>query len=104
MGGRRVGIRLEPAFWNGLDEIAIRENRSLETILAEVNASRGTRPLPTALRLYVTAYFQSAASAPAGPVRGFAESDPAEEGGASALTAALDAIGQTLGRRRTVRG
>ncbi|HYE48981.1 MAG TPA: ribbon-helix-helix domain-containing protein [Azospirillaceae bacterium] len=94
VAGRRMTVRLEPALWQGLEEIAAREERSVADLCAEVG--RGGAALAPALREFILAYYRSAAAPPPVPT-GFAE-DGSEDGAGAAerwspqFRAALDAL------------
>ena len=51
--GHRTSISLEDAFWNALKEIAKDENLSLEGLVAQIDAARGSANLSSALRVFV---------------------------------------------------
>lgn len=53
IAGHRTSISLEPEFWSALREIAKRNNRSLGSEIAVIDAERGTRNLSSAIRVYV---------------------------------------------------
>lgn len=59
---RRTSMRLEPFFWDALEEIARREGRSVGDLCAEIDARRGRDNLTSAVRVFVTAYFRAAAT------------------------------------------
>jgi predicted DNA-binding ribbon-helix-helix protein len=60
-------VRLEAAVWSALEEIAMREDMTLNEVCwhVAVHAARG-RSLPAALRAYALRYFRSAAKQPEG--------------------------------------
>ena len=53
IAGHRTSISLEPEFWSALREIAKRNNRSLGSEIAAIDAERGTRNLSSAIRVHV---------------------------------------------------
>ena len=53
IAGHRTSISLEPEFWSALRDIAKRNNRSLGSEIAVIDAERGTRNLSSAIRVYV---------------------------------------------------
>ena len=61
VSGRRTSVRLEPDLWEALWEIANRENRSLHEICTDIDRTRGTTRLTSAMRIYIVNYFRSAA-------------------------------------------
>jgi predicted DNA-binding ribbon-helix-helix protein len=54
--GHRTSVALEEEFWAVIDTNATRENKSLAALVAQIDASRGERPLASALRLYALAH------------------------------------------------
>jgi predicted DNA-binding ribbon-helix-helix protein len=52
IAGHRTSIALEPEFWKVLEEQAYAERMPLAGLVARVDASRGERPLASALRVY----------------------------------------------------
>jgi predicted DNA-binding ribbon-helix-helix protein len=52
ISGHRTSIALEPEFWKVLEEQARAERMALAGLVARVDASRGKRPLASALRVY----------------------------------------------------
>jgi predicted DNA-binding ribbon-helix-helix protein len=52
LSGHRTSVALEPEFWAVIDHSAQREGKSLAALVAQIDASRGERPLASALRLY----------------------------------------------------
>lgn len=59
-GSRRTRVMLETAVWDGLADIARREQMTVEELCAEVDARRGAASLAGALRVLVLHYFKSA--------------------------------------------
>ncbi|MBM3635543.1 MAG: ribbon-helix-helix domain-containing protein [Alphaproteobacteria bacterium] len=53
IAGHRTSISLEPEFWSALREIAKRNNRSLGSEIAVIDAERSTRNLSSAIRVHV---------------------------------------------------
>jgi predicted DNA-binding ribbon-helix-helix protein len=51
IAGHRTSVALEPEFWTVLEKEARRLGRTLSALVAQVDASRQTRPLASALRL-----------------------------------------------------
>ena len=52
IAGHRTSIALEPEFWKALEEQARSERMALAGLVVRVDASRGERPLASALRVY----------------------------------------------------
>jgi predicted DNA-binding ribbon-helix-helix protein len=55
LSGHRTSVALEAEFWAVIDQSAQREGISLASLVARIDASRGERPLASALRLYALA-------------------------------------------------
>jgi len=55
LSGHATSLALEPEFWAVLDDCAAREHVSLAGLVAKIDATRGPRPLASALRLYALA-------------------------------------------------
>lgn len=55
LSGHRTSVALEPEFWAVLGQSAQDEGIRVATLVARVDASRGDRPLASALRLYALA-------------------------------------------------
>jgi len=55
LAGHRTSVALEAEFWAVIDQAAQREGKSLAALVARIDASRGERPLASALRLYALA-------------------------------------------------
>jgi predicted DNA-binding ribbon-helix-helix protein len=51
LSGHRTSVALEPEFWAVLEREAARLKQSLAAFVADIDKSRGTRPLASALRL-----------------------------------------------------
>ena len=51
IAGHRTSVALEPEFWTELENEARRAGRTLSALVAEIDATRETRPLASALRL-----------------------------------------------------
>jgi len=53
LAGHRTSVSLEPEFWDALQSICHSEGRSLSALVADVDASRGSRNLSSALRVHI---------------------------------------------------
>ena len=58
LAGHRTSVALEAEFWAVIDTCAAREGISLAALVAKIDATRGARPLASALRLYALAVRQ----------------------------------------------
>ncbi len=52
LSGHRTSVALEPEFWAVLERDAARESLSLSAFVGRIDASRGERPLASALRVH----------------------------------------------------
>jgi predicted DNA-binding ribbon-helix-helix protein len=55
IAGHRTSVALEPEFWAALEDKARAEKLSLAALVARIDASRGERPLASALRVHALA-------------------------------------------------
>jgi len=53
IAGHRTSISLEDAFWKGLKTIAATDQRSLASLVAQIDATRGEANLSSAIRVFV---------------------------------------------------
>ncbi|CAO3379323.1 ribbon-helix-helix domain-containing protein [Azospirillum argentinense] len=76
VAGKRTSMRLEAAFWEGLEDIAQREGLTVGELcnrLAERVEAVDANNLSSAVRIYVLEYFRSATPKPqASPYHGMA--------------------------------
>ena len=61
VSGRRTRVRLEPEFWQALDDIGRRETLSVSDLVTFVRRRDPKRPMTATLRLFITTYFRSIA-------------------------------------------
>ena len=63
VNGRRASLRLEATIWEGLKDIAHREEKSLGELCTEIHGSRVEGvPFATSVRVYVLNYFRNHAA------------------------------------------
>jgi predicted DNA-binding ribbon-helix-helix protein len=55
IAGHRTSLSLEPEFWQALQETARAEKRTLANLVGEIDQSRGTRNLSSAIRVWLFA-------------------------------------------------
>jgi predicted DNA-binding ribbon-helix-helix protein len=55
LSGHRTSVALEAEFWTVINTCAQREGKALAALVAQIDASRGERPLASALRLFALA-------------------------------------------------
>jgi predicted DNA-binding ribbon-helix-helix protein len=60
--GRRTSLRLEQPMWDALEEIAVRERRSINDICSTIDERRCDSGLTGAVRVYIMSYFRAAAT------------------------------------------
>ncbi len=63
LAGHRTSISMEMEFWDALQEIAAHENKSVNGLIAEIDAARshtaaGANGLSSAARLFVLAWYR----------------------------------------------
>lgn len=58
IAGHRTSIALEPDFWQGLEAIAAERQLSLAGIIREIDETRTTTNLSSAVRLAVLAWYR----------------------------------------------
>ena len=61
IAGHRTSIALEPEFWAALDAIAAEKQLSLAALIREIDGTRQTANLSSAVRLAVLAWYQEKA-------------------------------------------
>ena len=59
IGGRGSCIALEPAFWDGLNEIAAERGVSVSDLVTGINSERQHANLTSAVRLFVLRHYQT---------------------------------------------
>ena len=52
LSGHRTSVALEAEFWAVIDTAAQKDGIALAALVAKIDASRGERPLASALRLF----------------------------------------------------
>jgi predicted DNA-binding ribbon-helix-helix protein len=58
--GHRTSVSLEDAFWNSFRQIAAENNKPINVLAAEIDATRGVDiGLASAIRLHVLQYYKS---------------------------------------------
>jgi predicted DNA-binding ribbon-helix-helix protein len=55
LSGHRTSVALEAEFWTVIDTCARAQGKALVALVAQIDASRGERPLASALRLFALA-------------------------------------------------
>lgn len=62
IGEHRTSVRLEPELWEALEDICMREDRTLNDVCTEVAMQDRPGGFTSALRVHVIAYFRAVAS------------------------------------------
>ncbi len=62
VAGRRTSVRLEPAMWEALREIARRRRLSLHALVTEIARHRRASSLTAAIRVYIVDFYRAAAA------------------------------------------
>lgn len=58
IAGHRTSIALEPDFWRGVEEMSARRQVSLAGLIREIDETRQTTNLSSAVRLAVLAWYR----------------------------------------------
>jgi predicted DNA-binding ribbon-helix-helix protein len=53
IAGHRTSLSLEPEFWEALQHEAAKRNTSAAALVSEIDQSRGTRNLSSAIRVWL---------------------------------------------------
>ena len=53
IAGHRTSLSLEPEFWQALQEVARAEKKTIAGIVGELDRSRGSRNLSSAIRVWL---------------------------------------------------
>jgi predicted DNA-binding ribbon-helix-helix protein len=53
IAGHRTSLSLEPEFWQALQDVARSEKKTVAALVGEVDRSRGTRNLSSAIRVWL---------------------------------------------------
>jgi predicted DNA-binding ribbon-helix-helix protein len=59
IAGHQTSLSLEPEFWAALKHYAERDNKSIATLVGEIDDSRGARNLSSAIRVWILKQLQS---------------------------------------------
>lgn len=59
IGRHKTSISLEDAFWNGLREIANAQGATVSKLIADIDTTRETNNLSSAIRLFVLDYVRT---------------------------------------------
>ncbi len=53
IAGHRTSLSLEPEFWQALQDVARSEKKTVAALVGEVDRTRGTRNLSSAIRVWL---------------------------------------------------
>jgi len=67
IAGHRTSVSLEAPFWDALRDLAGQRGTSVQALVGEVDAQRGTQNLSSALRVFVLRAVQNACLTASGP-------------------------------------
>ena len=59
LAGHRTSVLLEDAYWESLEEIALKRDSSLQKLVEKIDASRESANLSSALRVFVLNYYRA---------------------------------------------
>ena len=59
IAGHQTSLSLEAEFWAALKQYAERDNKSIATLVGEIDESRGARNLSSAIRVWILKQLQS---------------------------------------------
>lgn len=59
IAGHRTSLSLEPEFWAALQTEAARRSQSVASLVGDIDKSRGTRNLSSAIRVWLLAVLSS---------------------------------------------
>jgi predicted DNA-binding ribbon-helix-helix protein len=59
IAGHRTSVSLEPEFWTALTSLAKAKDKSVATVIAEIDKEREKRNLSSAIRVYVLKALQN---------------------------------------------
>lgn len=62
LAGHKTSVSLENEFWDGLREIADRENTSLAAVVGQIDHDRDSCNLSSAIRVFVFRHFHTQAN------------------------------------------
>ncbi len=63
VGPRRTSVRLEPAMWAALNDVARRRRVTRNDLVAEIDRTRTASGLTSAIRVYVVEFYRGVADA-----------------------------------------
>ena len=61
VGGHRTSVRLEPAMWDALLDIARQQRLTIHDLVTEIDRHRTTSGLTAAIRVHIVNFYRAAA-------------------------------------------
>jgi predicted DNA-binding ribbon-helix-helix protein len=61
VGGHRTSVRLEPAMWEALADIARHRQQTLRDLVTQIERDRTASSLTAAIRVYIVEFYRSVA-------------------------------------------
>jgi predicted DNA-binding ribbon-helix-helix protein len=61
VGGRRTSVRLEPAMWDALQDIARRQHVTVHDLVTHIDRNRTSSGLTAAIRVHIVNFYRAAA-------------------------------------------
>ena len=61
VGGRRTSVRLEPAMWDALQDIARRQHVTVHDLVTHIDRNRTASGLTAAIRVHIVNFYRAAA-------------------------------------------
>ena len=62
IAGHATSISLEAPFWDAIRDIAAQQDMSAQVLIAEIDNSRRTASLSSAIRVYILSWYQDKAN------------------------------------------
>ena len=60
IGSHRTSVRLEPAMWAALNDIAVERGKTVHDVILEINRGHKGINLTAAIRVYIVEYYREA--------------------------------------------
>ena len=61
VGGHRTSVRLEPAMWDALQDVARRQRLTIHDLVTRIDRGRTNSGLTAAIRVYIVNFYRSVA-------------------------------------------
>src|SRR5436190_10161595 len=60
IGSHRTSVRLEPAMWDGLNDIAVERGKTVHDVILEIHRARIGTSLTAAIRVFIVEHYREA--------------------------------------------